>query len=207
MHMLKTKRPPEAPADPDPVSRLERVLDRERFRTVQEAGSWSGLGERVWARQEQVLFAPGETVVILIEQPVLDEKILSQATGAIMELFRASGRARQALSVFQTTTVYVCFVTSEGTPPRGLLGAFIRTAGGAVIIPVILIPDHNSVVYPDVSWERGISPIRRRVEYLQFLLGEKAEPVEIHRQTVQTFWLSVAIAGLLVIVTIAAAMM
>ncbi len=197
--MLTTSKPIESPDEHSPVSRLREVLVRENFRAVHEEDEWSGLGEQVWARSERVLFAEGETVVILIEHPEVDEKILDQAMRGITELFKARGRARQALSVFQTTTVYVCIVAERGVPHHGVLNDYISAAGGAVMIPVVMVPDHNSVVYPDVSGERKISPIRRRVEYLQYLLGEVREPVEIHRQTVQTFWISVAFAGVLVL--------
>lgn len=200
--MLTTKKPPESPAEHSPVSRLREVLARENFRAVHDEDDWSGLGERVWARSERVLFAEGETVLILIEHPEVDEKILDQAMRSITELFRARGKARQALSVFQTTTVYVCIVAERGTPHHGVLNDYISAGGGAVMIPVVMVPDHNSVVYPDVSGERKISPIRKRVEYLQFLLGELREPVEIHRQTIQTFWVSVAFAGILVLAAI-----
>ena len=200
--MLKTNKPLESPAEHSPVSRLREVLERENFRAVHEEDEWSGLGEQVWARSERVLFAEGETVVILIEHPAVDEKVLDQAMRGITELFRARGKARQALSVFQTTTVYVCLVTERGIPHHGVLSDYISAAGGAVIIPVVMVPDHNSVVYPDVSTERKISPIRRRVEYLQFLLGELRDPVEIHRQTIQTFWISVGFAGVLVLAAI-----
>lgn len=205
--MLKTKKPLESPDEPNPVSRLRSVLEAENFRAVHEDDDWSVLGEKVWARSEKVLFAEGETVLILIEHPEVSEKILDQAMRGITELFRARGKARQALSVFQTTTVYVCIVAEQGTPHHGVLSEFISAAGGAVIIPVIMVPDHNSVIYPDVSGERKISPIRKRVEYLQYLLGELREPVQIHRQTIQTFWLSVAFAGILVIAAILAAVL
>jgi hypothetical protein len=200
--MLTTKRPPESPDDHDPISRLVTVLEREGFQPVHEDDEWSGFGEKVWHRSEKVLFAEGETVVIVIEHPDVDETILDQAMRGMRELFRARSRTRQALSVLQTTTVYVCISGSAGMPYHGKLNEFIAVAGGAVILPVVAIPDHNTVIYPDVSAERKFSPIRRRVEYLQYLLGEVREPVEIHRPTVRTFWISVGFAAALVVAAI-----
>lgn len=205
--MLTTKKPPESPDNPDPVARLRTVLEQENFRPVHEEDDWASFGEKVWARSEKVLFAKGETAFILIEHADVSEKILDQAMRGITELFRARSKARRALSVFQTTTVYVCIVAERGIPHHASLNQFISAAGGAVIIPVIMIPEHNSVVYPDASQERKISPIRKRVEYLQYLLGELREPVDIHRQTVQTFWLSVGFAGLVVIAAILTAIL
>lgn len=205
--MLTTTKPLESPDEHDPVARLRAVLESEDFRPVHEEDEWAGFGEKVWARSEKVLFAEGETVIILIEHAEVSEKILDQAMRGITELFRARSRAGKALSVFQTTTVYVCIVAERGLPHHGRLQEFISTAGGAVLIPVIMIPDHNTVLYPDVSGERKISPIRRRVEYLQYLLGEVLEPVQIHRQTIQTFWLSVAFGGVLLVAAILTAVM
>ena len=203
--MFKTSKPTESPSDPDPVSRLERVLDREGFETVHEEDAWSSLGETVWSRAENVLFARGETVVILIEHSKVDAEIVDQATRGITELFRARSRTRRALSVFQTTTVYVCIVAEKGSPSRTALRDLISVAGGAVIIPIVVIPDHNSVIYPDVSEERPISQVRKRVEYLQYLLGELSDPVEIHLQTIRTFWLSVAFAVTIAVIAILSA--
>jgi len=68
-------------------------------------------------------------------------------------------------------------------------------SGGATFIPVVIVPEINQVLYPDL--EEKIGSIRPRVEYLQFLLGERREPVNMHRQTVQAFWISVSVAVVL----------
>ena len=53
------------------------------------------------------------------------------------------------------------------------------------------------LIYPDV--EEKVASIRPRVEYLQYLLGERRENVDMHRMTVQAFYISLAVVVLLLI--------
>jgi hypothetical protein len=53
------------------------------------------------------------------------------------------------------------------------------------------------VLYPVL--EEKVGSIRPRVQYLQYLLGERREPVNMHRMTVQAFYISVAVVILLLI--------
>lgn len=197
MQTLKAVRPPEAPADPDPVSRLIRVLESEGFKAIHEEEEWSAYGERVYHRAERVSFVQGETVFVLIDFPHLNEKVLGQAVEGITHLFRARKKTDKALSVFQPTTVYVCIVARSESPHTASLNRFISTAGGAVIIPVILIPEINQVVYPSVDEKFGT--VLPRIEFLQYVLGERKEAVEIHSKTIRAFYASIAVVAALVI--------
>jgi|GEM_PF-501712 len=196
MQTLKAARPPESPADPDPVSRLIRVLTDEGFKAMHEDEEWSAFGERVYRRGERVSFVEGETVFILIDFPNLNEKVLGQAVDGITHLFRARKRSDKALSVFQPTTVYVCIIARSESPHTASLNRFISTAGGAVIIPVILVPEINQVVYPSIEEKRGT--VLPRIEFLQYVLGERTERVHMHQKTIRTFYASVAVVVALV---------
>lgn len=196
--MLRTKsvRPPESPADTDPVSRLLGALEREGF-TAEDDEALEG--ERRYRRTERVLFARGETVFVLIDYPQVTHKILSQAMESLSNLFRARGKER-AFSVLQTTTVYVCFIARSDSPHNESLGRYITSSGGAILVPVILVPEINQVVYPAV--EEKLGTIRPRIEYLQYLLNERRDPVNLHEQTIRTFYVSLGIVGLLVIAVV-----
>lgn len=195
MEKTKTVRPTESPEDPDPVSRLKGVLSREGFSPVHEQEDWQAFGEEVYHRSEKVLFAKGETVILLIDCPELDDRILSQAVDGMTNLFRARSRRQKALSVFQTTTIYVCIIARSGTPHHASLSRFITTAGGAVLIPVVMVPDINQVSYPKV--DKKVSAVRPRIDYFRYLLGERRETVSIHQQTIRTFWTSVVFVSVL----------
>lgn len=202
MQTAKSINPPESPVD-DPLARLVRVLESEGYVAMQDEQEWREFGERIFRRRERVLFAEGETVFVLKDYPSLDEKVLQQAIEGSTALFRARSGKQKALSVFQSTTVYVCIVARNGTPHNAQLGRFIETVGGAVVVPVVIVPDINQVVYPTI--DEKIGPTRTRIEYLQYLLGERRESVNIHRKTVQTFYISLGIAGAIALAAIIAA--
>lgn len=184
--------------DPDPISRLVHELLKEGFTPLHEE-EWDLTGERIYRRPERVLFASGETVFVLIDFPQLDDKTLEQAIDGIANLYRARGAGQKALSVFQTRTVYVCIVARNESPHYESLNRFITLAGGAILIPVVVVPEINQVVYPVATGERRAGTIQPRIEYLQYLLGERRENVEMHKQTVRTFWVSAAVVGVLLI--------
>jgi hypothetical protein len=193
---IRISSPTDTIIEHDPVSRLVRRLADEGFVTLSEDEEH---GERIYRREEKVLFAPGETVFHLIDFPQLDEKTLDQAIETIANLYRARGAGQKALSVFQTRTVYVCIIARNESPHYESLGRFVTIAGGAILIPVVIVPEINQVVYPVISGERRAGTILPRVQYLQYLLGERIEPVAMHRQTVRTFWFSAAIVGVLLL--------
>ena len=64
-------------------------------------------------------------------------------------------------------------------------------------IPVVFVPEINQVVYPDV--EEKVGSIAPRIEYLKFLLGERREPVNMHRSTLQAMWVSMGVLAVLLI--------
>lgn len=183
-------------SETDPVSRLLQKLLDEGFTPLSEDDEQ---GERIYSRPEKVLFAKGETVFHLIDFPVLDEKTLDQAIDTIANLYRARSAGDKALAVFQTRTVYVCIVARSESPHYESLGRYVTLAGGAILIPVVIVPEINQVVYPVISGERRAGTIQPRIEYLQYLLGERRESVQMHRQTVRTFWFSAAIVGVLLV--------
>jgi hypothetical protein len=193
---IRISKPVETIADHDPVSRLIRRLGEDGFTSVSEDEEH---GERIYRRPERVLFATGETVFHLIEFPNLDEKTLEQAIDTIANLYRARGVGQKALSVFQTRTVFVCIIARNESPHYESMGRFVTLAGGAILIPVVIVPEINQVVYPVISGERRAGTIEPRIQYLQYLLGERMEPVAMHKQTIRTFWFSAAIVGVLLI--------
>ncbi|HEU5162657.1 MAG TPA: hypothetical protein VFV54_05910 [Thermoanaerobaculia bacterium] len=192
---IRISKPDETIADHDPVSRLIRRLGEDGFTTLSEDDD----GERIFRRPERVLFATGETVFHLIDFPQLDEKTLEQAIDTIANLYRARGAGEKALSVFQTRTVYVCIIARNESPHYESLGRFVTIAGGAILIPVVIVPEINQVVYPVITGERRAGTIEPRIQYLQYLLGERIEPVAMHKQTIRTFWFSAAVVGVLLV--------
>jgi len=195
MSTTKAVKPAESPGDSDPFSRLVEALVREGFTTTNEESEWKERGEKIYRRRERVLFARGETVFVFIAYPEFSERILKQAVEGITHLHTAKGALEKAMTVFQTTTVYVCIVAQEETPHNESLGRYISKIGGAIVIPVILIPEINQVVYPASDEKLGI--VRPRIEYLQYLIGERRDAPNMHRQTLQTFWASAGIVALI----------
>ena len=201
----ETIRPLESPQNPDPVSRLTNALLQEGFRSMDEGDEWSILGERVYHRSERVSMVRGETVFVLIEYPSLDQKVLRQAVESMANLFRAKRKADKALSVFQSVTVYVCIIAQSGTPHTSGLTRYISSSGGAVIIPLVIVPEINQVVYPTL--EEKVGNVRPRIEYLQYLLGERLEPVEIHARTTRTFYFAIAFVAILIVAILLTALL
>ena len=69
--------------------------------------------------------------------------------------------------------------------------------GGATFIPIVFVPEINEVSYPDV--EERLASVRPRIEYLQYLIGERRDSVAMHRTTIQAFYISIAIVALLIL--------
>jgi hypothetical protein len=193
---IRVSKPVDPIADHDPVSRLIRRLGEDGFTPLSEDEEH---GERIYRRPEKVLFAPGETVFHLIDFAQLDEKTLEQAIDTIANLYRARSVGEKALSVFQTRTVYVCIIARNESPHYESMARFVTIAGGAILIPVVIVPEINQVVYPVISGERRAGTIEPRIQYLQYLLGERIEPVAMHTHTIRTFWFSAAIVGVLLL--------
>ena len=195
MTELKAEKPIESPAGTDPVSRLMQRLHEEGFTTDQNEEDWESFGEIIFRRAEKISFATGETVFIFTRVPELNERILRQTSESVVNTYRAKSVGQKALSVLQSTTVYHCLVSQSDTPQSGLLDQFVTRSGGATFIPVIIVPGINEVVYPQL--EEKIGSVRPRVEYLQYLLHERRGKVNMHRQTIQAFWVSVGIVVVL----------
>jgi len=197
MPELKAETPIEATTD-DPVERLMARLRDEGFTTDQPEEDWRDYGEIIYRRDEKISFATGVTVFIFTRVDDLNERILRQTSESVVHTYKAKDVTGKALSVLQSNTVYHCLVTSGDQPHNELLGPYVTRNLGATFIPVILVPEINQVVYPDV--EEKVGTITPRIEYLKYLLGERREPVNMHRTTLQAMWVSL---GVLVVLLIA----
>lgn len=195
MQELKAEKPIESPADSDPVSRLMQRLREEGFHSDQGEEEFAQYGEVIFTRPEKISVARGETVFIFTRVPELNERVLRQTSASVVNTYRAKSTSQKALSVLQSTTVFHCLVATSDQPHNESLNSFITRSGGATVIPVIIVPEINQVLYPNL--EEKIGSYRPRVEYLQYLLGERREPVNMHRQTVQAFWIAAAVVVLI----------
>jgi hypothetical protein len=197
MQELKAETPIESPAGTDLVERLIARLRDEGFTTDQPEEDWHDFGEIIYRRSEKISFASGQTVFIFTRVEELNERILRQTSESVVHTYKAKNPTQKALSVLQSITVYHCLVAGGDQPHSELLGPYVTRRLGATFIPVILVPDINQVVYPDV--EEKVGSISPRIDYLKFLLGERREPVNMHRSTLQAMWVSVGVLAVLLI--------
>ncbi len=197
MQELKAEKPIESPEGTDPVTRLMERLREEGFTTDQSPEEWTNFGEIIYSRPEKISIAQGETIFIFTRVPELNDRILRQTAESVVNTYRARRPMQKALSVLQSTTVYHCLVAEGDQPHNDSLTNYVARSGGATFIPVIFVPDINQVIYPDV--EEKVASIRPRVEFLQYLLGERRDNVDMHRMTVQAFYISLAVVVLLLI--------
>jgi hypothetical protein len=121
----------------------------------------------------------------------VNERILRQTSDAVVHTYGARNVLQKALSVLQSTTVYHCLVCTTDSPHNEPLADYITRQGGATFIPVVIVPGINEVLYPNL--EDKIGTLRPRVEYLQYLLGERRETVDMHKPTIQAMWVSAAV--------------
>lgn len=197
MQELKAEKPPESPLGSDPVLRLMERLGEQGFTTEQGPEWWDEYGEVIYRREESLPLTKGETVFIFTRVDEMNEKILRQTSESVVHTYRAKNPLQMALSVLQSTTVYHCLVVSGDSPHNEMLDAYITRRGGATFIPVIIVPAINEVVYPQV--EDKVGTIKPRVEYLQYLLGERRETVAMHRPTIQAMWISLGVVLVLIV--------
>jgi hypothetical protein len=172
-------------------------LRSEGFTSDLTEADFQELGEIIFRRDEKISFATGETVFIFTRTPELNERILRQTSESVVNTYRAKSLQQKALSVLQSTTVYHCLVATTEQPHNELLNAYITRLGGATFIPVVMVPEINQVLYPNL--EEKIGTIRPRIEYLQYLLNERREPVDMHRPTLQAFYVSIAVVAVLLL--------
>ena len=194
---LKAELPPECAADSDPVQRLMSRLSEEGFTTDQSQEEWEKYGEIIFRRDEKISFAEGETVFIFTRVDDLDEGILRQTSESVVHTYKAKNTTQKALSVLQSTTIYHCLVAPGDQPHNEMLSAYVTRQLGATFIPVVIVPEINQVIYPDV--EEKIGTFRPRIEYLQYLLGERRTNVNMHKPTMQAMWISLAVIVVLVL--------
>ena len=194
---LKAELPPECATDSDPVQRLMGRLVEEGFTTDLSQEDWEQYGEIIFHRDEKISFAEGETVFIFTRVDDLDEGILKQTSESVVNTYKAKNPAQKALSVLQSTTVYHCLVAPGDQPHNELLSEYVRRQMGATFIPVVIVPEINQVIYPDV--EEKVGTFRPRIEYLQYLLGERRMNVNMHKPTMQAMWISLAVLVVLVL--------
>jgi hypothetical protein len=200
MQELKAEKPTESPAGSDPVLRLMTRLGEEGFTTEQGPEWWDEYGEIIYRREERLPLASGETIFIFTRIPELNQKILRQTSDSVVQTYRAQTVSQKALSVLQSTTVYHCLVTTADQPHNEDLSPFITRSGGATFIPVVIVPGINEVLYPNLEDKVGV--VRPRVEYLQHLLGERRETVNMHKPTIQAMWVSAAVILLLLVAVV-----
>src|SRR5437763_2671363 len=162
MQELKAEKPPESPADSDPASRLMARLTDEGFITESSDEDWHNFGEIIFRRAEKISFAVGETVFIFTRVHDLNERILHQTSESVVNAYKARSAAGKALSVLQSTSVYHCLVAEGDQPHNDLLTGYITRSGGATFIPVIIVPEINQVIYPDLADK--VASVRPRVE-------------------------------------------
>jgi len=194
---LKAERPLESPAGSDPVQRLMSRLKEEGYTTDQSQEEWERFGEIIFRRDEKISFAEGETVFIFTKVDDLNEGILKQTSESVVNTYKAKNPTQKALSVLQSTTVYHCLVAPGDVPHNELLSEYVRRQMGATFIPVVIVPEINQVIYPDV--DEKVGTFKPRVEYLQYLLGERRTNVNMHRPTMQAMWVSLAVLVVLVL--------
>lgn len=197
MQELKAEKPTESPEGTDVVTRLMARLAEEGFTTDQSPEEWEEYGEIIFKRDEKISIAAGETVFIFTRIPELNERILRQTSDSVVHTYTAKSIQQKALSVLQSTTVYHCLVCTTEQPYSEMLDNYVIRRGGATFIPVIMVPEINQVLYPLL--EEGVGTVRPRIDYLQFLLGERREQVNMHRTTVQAFYVSIAVVAVLLI--------
>ena len=176
------------------------VLAEEGFTTEQGPEWWDEYGETIYRRQEKLPLTTGETIFIFTRVPDVNERMLRQTSESVVQTYGARNLGQKALSVLQSTTVYHCLVCSSDTPHNEVLADYIKRSGGATFIPVVIVPGINEVLYPNVDEKVGV--LRPRVEYLQYLLGERRETVNMHKPTIQAMWVAAAVVALLVVAVI-----
>ena len=200
MQELKAEKPIESPEGSDAVLRLMDRLAEEGFTTEQGPEWWDEYGEVIYRRPEKLPVGEGETIFIFTRIPDLNERILRQTSDSVVQTYRAQTTMQKALSVLQSTTVYHCLVCTTDQPHNEDLSGYITRTGGATFIPVVIVPGINEVLYPNVEDKVGV--LRPRIEYLQYLLGERRETVDMHRPTIHALYVSVAVVALLLIAVI-----
>lgn len=197
MQELKAVKPTESPEGTDVVTRLMARLSEEGFTADQSPDEWEEYGEIIFRRKEKISIAAGETVFIFTRIPDLNERILRQTSDAVVHTYAAKSVLQKALSVLQSTTIFHCLVCTTDQPYSELLDNYVIRRGGATFIPVIMVPAINQALYPQL--EERVGSVRPRIDYLQYLLGERREPVNMHRMTVQAFYVSLAVVAVLLI--------
>jgi hypothetical protein len=197
MQELKAEKPVESPEGTDVVTRLMERLRAEGFATDHDVEVWEQFGEIIFRRSEKISFADGETVFIFTKIPELNERVLRQTSDAVVNTYSAKSVSEKALSVLQSKTVFHCLVTATDQPYSQLLDQYVTRSGGATFIPVVMVPEINQVLYPQLDERLG--SVRPRIEYLQYLLGERRDPVNMHRATVQAFYVSLGVVGVLLL--------
>jgi hypothetical protein len=178
---------------------MERLAE-EGFTTEQGPEWWDEYGEIIYRRTEKLPLTSGETVFIFTRIAELNERILRQTSDSVVQTYRAQTVMQKALSVLQSTTVYHCLVCTSDQPHNEALSEYISRTGGATFIPVVIVPGINEVLYPNLEEKVGV--LRPRVEYLQYLLGERLETVDMHKPTIQALWVSVAVVVLLLVAVV-----
>ena len=202
MQELKAEKPPESPAGSDPVTRLIARLLEEGFTSDQDEGDWEEFGEIIYRRAEKISFASGETVFIFTRVPDLTERVLRQASESVVRTWEARNAADKALSVLQSTTVFHCLFAPGDEPHNDSLVKYVTRSGGATFLPIVIVPEINQLIYPNI--EETFGSVKPRIQYLRYLIGERRERVDMHRPTLQAIWVSMGVVVLLLVAIVIA---
>jgi len=178
---------------------MERLRE-EGFTTDQSLTEWEQFGEIIFRRPEKISIAAGETIFIFTRIPELNDRVLRQTSDSVVNTYKAKTASQKALSVLQSTTVFHCLVCETDQPYSEMLDEYVHRSGGATFIPVVMVPEINQVLYPQLDDRLGT--VKPRIEYLQFLLSERREPVNMHRATVQAFYVSLGVVLLLLVAVV-----
>ena len=179
------------------VTRLMDRLRAEGFTTDQESNEWEQFGEIIFRRPEKISVANGETIFIFTRIPELNDRVLRQTSDSVVNTYKAKTPSQKALSVLQSTTVFHCLVCETDQPYSEMLDEYVTRSGGATFIPVVMVPEINQVLYPQLDERLGT--VKPRIEYLQYLLSERRDPVNMHRSTVQAFYVSLGVVLVLLL--------
>ncbi|HUP46958.1 MAG TPA: hypothetical protein VM779_15735 [Thermoanaerobaculia bacterium] len=179
---------------------MQRLREEGFSSDLGDGDDWHAHDEVIFRREEKITFARGETVFIFTKIPELNERILRQTSESVVQLYRAKNALQKALSVLQSTTVFHCLVPTNDQPHNEILNEYVTRSGGATFIPVVMVPAINQVLYP--SLEERVGTVRPRIEYLQYLLNERRETVNMHKQTLQAFYISIAVLAVVVLAVV-----
>ncbi len=197
MQELKAEKPIESPEGSDPVLRLMDRLAEEGFTTEQGPEWWDEYGEIIYRRPEKLPLTKGETVFIFTRVPDLNERMLRQTSESVVQTYGAKTPCRKRCRSCRPRRSITAWSTTSDVPHNETAHRLHHPHRRRDVHPRDDRPRHQPGVYPNLEDKVGV--INPRVEYLQYLLGERRETVNMHRPTVQAMWVAVAVLVVLLV--------